>query len=416
MDRAISTSQQRKNRFSIFLKWLLLTGILIGGYFAIQYFLRQEANQKDFRTARVERGLMENTITAMGTIVPAFEQQLNAPISTEIENVYLKTGAVVRKGNKIMDLAQEFITLEYESLKDQLEVRKNNIDRLNLEFEKQLKDLDYDDQIKALQIEGLEAKYTDIQHLKKIGGATQEEVEQFKLNLQISRLEKKKLENELEYRKKAVKGDGRNLELEVMIQEKKMQELQQKLQQTGVHAPRSGVITWVNENIGRKVNEGEPLVRLADLNSFRIEASCSDRYANLLRVGMPVKVDVNATTLAGKISSILPSVENNTVEFLIELNNAKHKNLRPNMRVEISIIEARKEMALRIKNGAAFNGAKVQDVFVMVGEQAIKKTLELGLTNRNYIEIVGGDLKEGDQVIVSDIKPYEHLDQFKIIP
>lgn len=414
MDRPISTNEQRKSNAYSWLRYLVLIAILIAGYFGFKHLLKTKVEQKDFRTTKVEQGDIENTITATGTIIPSFERQINAPVTTEIKSVLLKSGTTVKPGDLMMELDEEFIRLNYESEKDLLELKKNNITRLQLEYNKNLRELEYNDQIKALELSSKEAALADIQRLKEIGSATQEEVEKANLDLQIVKLEKKKLENNLDFRKKVLNSDQRNLELEVMIKEKEIRELQRKLNETSVKAPAQGVVTWINESIGKKVTEGEALVRLANLESFRVEASCSDRYSNLVKVGMSVNVRINKARLNGTISSILPAVENNTLEFVIELESNNHKMLRPNMRVEVFIISDKKEQVIRVANGPAFTGARTQKLFVIRGDQAISETVTIGLTNMNFVEIVSGNIRPGDQVIISEMKDYDHLNSIEL--
>jgi HlyD family secretion protein len=414
MDKPISSLEQKKYNIGQWLKYALLVVGVVGAIFILRNLLKTEIKKEDFLFARVERGTMDNTITATGMVIPSFEQQINAPVSTEIKSVLLKSGTRVQPNDLILQLDEEFIRLENESLQDGLELKKNNITRLKLEYQKNLNDLDYEDQIKGLRLAILEANLADIKRLKSIGSATQEEVEQAELNLEIEQLEKKKLENDLNFRKSVITSDERNLELEVQIQQKKLRELSRKLKETAVRSPRGGVITWINENIGQKVNEGDPLVRIANLESFRIEGSCSDRYANLVKVGMPVKVRINKTMLDGVINSILPAVENNTIEFVVILDKADQKELRPNMRVEVFIISDKKEDVLKIRNGSAFTGSAEQAVFVVQGDRAVRRMIKVGLTNVNYLEIIGGNIKEGDQIIISDMQDYDHLESIDL--
>ena len=414
MDRAIDDNTQRKNSRNQMLKIILIPFLFMVAFWALKNVLKTSAEAKEFQIVKVERGDIENTITASGLIVPSFEQQINAPIATEIKEVFLKNGAAVKTGDVILELDEEYIQLEYESLKDQLELRKNNITRLKHEYDKDLKDLDYDDQIMGLQLDRMQAQLADARHLQKIGTTTQEEVDQVALNIQIAQLEKRKLENDLAFRKQVIEGDRRNLELEVLMQEKKLTELRRKLKETSVKAPRAGVVTWINENIGRKVQEGEALVRLANLDRFRIEATCSDRHANRVTVGLPVKVKVNQTILEGSISTILPSIENNTISFNIELEKADATELRPSMRVEVYIISDKKENVLVVNNGPGFNGAALQEVFVVENDKAVKKEIRIGLVNASTIEIIGGTVKEGDRVIISDMEKYQHLDEIQM--
>lgn len=409
MDRVIDNNLQRKNKLKQIGRILLILAVLVAGFFLLRNVLKTTVDTSKFRTAKVELGTMENAITATGLVVPTFEQQVNAAVNSEIKSVYLTSGAEVKKGDLILELDEEFTQLEFESLKDEVELRKNNITKLRLEYDKNLKELDYENQIKTLELSSLESQLSDKKRLKDIGGSTQEEVEQAELTLKIAQLQQKKLENELEFKKNSITSDRRNLELEMMIQEKKLRELRKKLTQTKVTAPRNGVITYVKEDIGLKITEGDVLVRLANLDAFRVEASCSDRYANIVQVGLPVRVRINRKDLMGRITSILPAIENNTISFIIELEDKSNGNLRPDMRVEVFIISDRKEQVLKVKNGPAFKGGVQQPIFVVRGDQAFKQTVKIGLTNMDFIEVQGG-LAEGDRIIISDMKEYEHLE------
>ena len=413
MDREISKSEQDKGRFKIIIKYLIIAAAFVFAYFMLQKFLRGSVDSSSLVTAKVEQGEIENLISATGRVIPYYERVINAPVSTEIKAVLLQSGDQVRKGDLIMELDQEFTRLEYEQLNDELEVKSNNIVQLKLEYDKNLRDLDYRNQIKGLQVEELEAQLKDQQRLHQIGGATAEEVEKVELQLKVSQLDKKILENELDYRKRTNETEKRNLELELEIQKKKLKELNRKLRETSVTAPDDGVITWINEDLGKKLQEGQEIVKIANLDQFKIEASASDRYTSRLDIGIPVRVRVEGKNVNGAISNILPAVENNTVRFNVTIDDKDASLLRANMRVEVFIVTDRKENILRIRNGSAFSGANVQEVF-RVEEGIAKKTkVNIGLRNADYVEIFG-DVQAGDEFIISDTEDFEHRDQFDI--
>ena len=416
MDRPISENKQRKRVWRKAIRYVLLLVALALVFLLIRRLLRTRLDNSDFQVATVEIGDVENAISAYGSVVPAFEEQINAPVATEINEVLVRSGAVVEAGDLLMQLDDEYIRLEYDQTKDQVELKKNKITRLRHEYEKNLNELRYETEIKALQLAALEAQLKDAQRLQQIGSATTEEVEKADLELKIAKLEKKKLDNNLSFKEKTINSDRRNLELEMLIEEKKLQELRRKLSETAVKAPRVGVVTWINESIGQKVNEGEALVKLANLEAFRIEASCSDRYANLVKTGLPVRVRVNREDLAGYISAILPAVENNTLEFIVELEKENHPGLRPNMRVEVFIVSDKKEQVLRVRNGATFTGAVEQNVFVLDGEKAVRQRVNIGLTSSDFVELKNTSLQPGDRIIISDMKDYDHLETITLRP
>ncbi len=415
MDSPVSSKDQRKAARSRWLRVVLILGVLVLAGWGIRSWLRPSAKTGAFRFATVERGPVESAISTTGLVVPAYEEMLTSPITARLTHVYLRSGAKVNAGDAIVSLDAEYTRLLYEQLRDELELRKNNVTSLKLTFDKDLRDLELRDQIKGLQVTRLDAQLSDARQLQAVGGAPREEVRQAELALQIARLEKQQLENELTYRHAALTSDKRKLELEVQIQEKKLAELARKLSETTVKAPLAGVITWVNEDIGKNIAEGEALVKLANLTGFRIEGSGSDLYADQIRPGLSVKVRINDDYLPGTIRSVSPAVEKNALKFQIALDNPSAASLRPSMQVEVFVITDQKPDALRIVNGPAFTGAKVQDLFVVEGNVARKRRVTVGLNNVNYVEL-SGDIHAGDKIILSDTRAYAHLNQIQLKP
>jgi len=382
MDRQISDTEVKKRHALNIAKYVVIFGIIAALIWFGRGLLTNKIDKEKLHIVTVERGDIQNTLTATGIVVPALEREINAPVATEIKRLY-----------------------------DELQLKRNNIDKLKLEYDKNLRDLDYQNQIKALQLEELDAQVTDQKRLQEVGGSTAEEVEQAELQLKVARLEKSMLENELDYRQSVNVNEKKGLELEYTIQENRLAELNRKLRETNVRAPQEGVITWVKEDLGRKVQEGEPLVRIANLEKFRVEASSSDRNTNKIAVGMPVKVRVNREDLPGHIATILPAVENNTVRFNVELDNPDNGLLRPNIRADVLIITDKKADVLKVKNGPAFRGAASQYIYVIRGDKAVKTRISKGLQNSDQVEIVN-NLNVGDRIIISDMEDFDHLDEF----
>ncbi|MEO0733380.1 MAG: efflux RND transporter periplasmic adaptor subunit, partial [Bacteroidota bacterium] len=350
---------------------------------------------------------------ANALILPAFEEQVNSPVSTTIDEVLLTAGKEVKAGDLLMKLDRDYVSLQLDGRRDQLSVEENKIELLNLEYDRDLKELGYNAEIKKLELAAAEARLADARRLLKVGGATEEEVEAAALAVKITKLESDKLNNQLDYSRSSLAGRKRQLQLQVGIEEKEVRQLSRKLRETEVRAPRPGVITWVNENIGQQVQEGTPLVRIANLGRYKIEGTASDRYAERMEVGMPVELRLARERLTGTVSEILPEVNENTLRFRVQLDNPSHEALRPNLRAELYVITSRRENVLRVRNGPGFRAGKRQSVFVVRGEEAIRTDVALGIRNGDYVEITNG-LREGDRVVISDTEEYERLSALQL--
>ncbi|MES2808571.1 MAG: hypothetical protein V4619_08105 [Bacteroidota bacterium] len=68
---------------------------------------------------------------------------------------------------------------------------------------------------------------------------------------------------------------------------------------------------------------------------------------------------------------------------------------------------------MRVTNGAAFKGASPQDVFVVEGDKAVRKSVHTGLSNFEYIEL-SDVVKPGDVVITSDMSAFKNSKKIAI--
>lgn len=413
MDRTIDTKTVNRRKRKKIITWVLIAlGVALAVWFGLR-LLAPSADEDTLRFATVERGEVVNTINATALVLPAFEEQLNSPVATTVDEVLLTAGTEVEAGELLMILDRDYVQLQLDGRRDQLAVKENSIGLLGLEYERDLQELTYDAEIKKLELAAARAQLADARRLLKIGGATQEEVESAELAVKISELESKKLDNQLSYSRNSLAGRKRALQLEVGMEEKEVSQLRRRLNETEVRAPRAGVITWVNENIGEQVVEGTALVRIADLGRYKVEGSASDRYADQLTVGLPVEMRTSTSRLPGTVTAILPEVTDNLVRFRVELDDPSHPDLRPNLRAELYVITNRVDDVLRVKNGPAFRGGRRQSVFVVNDGVATRKDVGIGMRNGDFVEITAG-LRAGDRIIISDSEELERVTAFKL--
>jgi HlyD family secretion protein len=413
MDREVAPELVKSERNR---KWFIggiILVILIAGIYFLRRSLGSTMESSKIRTAVVQQGDVENTLNASGEVIPAYEQIITSPIRASIKSVLLSPGTKVVPGQPIVELDKSLTQIEFERYQDQLELKKNGIDQLRMKLDKNLYDAEISDKIKLLNINKLRADLEDSRRLEKVGGGTKEDITRAENALRIAELEKQQLENDLSYNRKSMGASLRETELGAQIEGKNLKELQHKLKMADIVADRKGVLTWVNENIGSSVSEGEMLAKVADLGSFRVEGSCSDIYAEQVKPGLSVIVKVNESALRGIITQVKPAVKDGIIGFVIQLDNAQNEALRPNMKVEVYVVTSRSSNTIRVANGPAFNGKQKQHVFVLENGVARRRDIQVGLSNFDFVEIKSG-LQVGEKVILTDMNQYEHLEEITI--
>ena len=413
MDTVIPASEIRAKRKKSILIFLVVVVLFITGIWLFRSGIKTSVKSSEITTAVAEIGSIENTLTASGEIIPEFEEQITSPINAAIKEVFVEPGTAVKAGQPILVLDKEATKVEYEKLKFQLESKRNNIQKLRLDLDKSFYDIRSNNNIKQLRINSLEASVEDAKRLFKAGGGTRESIEQAELALKVAQLEKKQLENEIKNKQQTMRVDIRESEIAAAIQESDLRELGRKLQQANITATRDGVVTWVNKNIGSSITQGEALARFADLGSFKVTGKISDTYLDQVRIGMTAIIKINDSTTRGTITNINPSVQNGIISFDITLNERNNKLLRPNMKVDVYPVTSVQNNIIRVQNGPAFKGGVIQDIFILADGKAVKRTVNIGMSNFDYVEIKN-NVKPGEIIITTDMSRYKNSNEINI--
>jgi HlyD family secretion protein len=414
MDREIPSYIKRNRRIRVYsigiISFLFVVLALIG----FRSLLKASVRRDMIRTAFAERGPILATITASGIVIPEYEQSITSPIQSKIERVYHKAGERIQTGEPILELDREFILLTYNQLSDELELKKNKLTQLQLDLDKRLIDLQTQREVKELKIEYFESRVQLEKQLHKIGGGTTASLKIAELDLEIARVEFEQLEKEIENQRQSAVADLNELELQIRIQENRLNEARRQMELAETKAERDGIVTYVNDVIGAAVNPGDVVARVADLGSFRVQGTISDINASKLINGGRVIVRVDEEEIGGTISSIRPTIENGIVTFLVDLDEKSHEALRSNLRIDVFVVTASKDDVIRVANGPFVNGSGLQDIFVMEGDRAVRRTVTIGAMNFDYVEIVD-NIEIGEEVIISDMEDYIHQSEVKIV-
>jgi HlyD family secretion protein len=413
MDRELSADYVKKTKIK---KIVTITSIVLGFiliFWLFRSFITPTLNRSRIRTAIAEMGDVETTINASGIVIPEYEQIITSPIQSKILAVHYQAGELVKAGGSILELDMESIENEYNKLIDENELKRIEINKQKLEVSRILEELNSRSDVKKLRVKSLESSLEREKKLLEIGASTPVSVDRADLNLQIEKRELVLLEKQIENQKSTLNAELQKLELELQILTRTKNELKNKLEESFIRADKDGVITWIKKEIGVNVNSGEIIAKVADLNSFKVEATISDIHANkLLRKGS-VRVRVGNKDFTGHIEAISPGVNAGLVNFLVLLDDKTNPMLRPNMRVEVFVILSKSKSVVRIKNGPFFTTTSNHIVYIVKRGLAHRVQTEFGASNFDFVELKRG-IEPGDEVIISNMEEYYHMQEIEI--
>jgi HlyD family secretion protein len=413
MDKEITQEVTAQNRKKTVVVILISLGVLVAAIWLIRVTFKSSIKRSEITTSVVKIGNIENTINATGEVLPEFEEILTSPINASIKNVTMDAGNRVKAGQSILTLDKSAAQNDYDKQKFQLESKQSEIQKLKLDLNKSFFDIQSNNDIKQLHIGNLADAVENAKRLYNAGGGTREGIEQAELNLKVAQLEKKQIENEIRNKQQTMQIEIKEAQIAADILENDLKQLQRKLDLANIIATRAGVVTYVNKNIGANVSQGESLARIADLSSFKVQGSISDNSLDQVHVGLPVIVLINDTQLRGHVANVSPSIQNSIISFDIQLDERNNKLLRPNMKVDVYLVTAAHSHVMMVANGPAFKGPTLQDIFVVSSGKAERRTIHIGLTNFDYVEIKDG-VKPGDVVITSDMTEFKNSKELEV--
>jgi len=373
-------------------------------------WLRPAVAREQIRTGKVDRGPIEGIVEASGTVIPAFEGVLSSPVEARVEKILKRPGEVVTAGDEILKLDTSASRLDLEKIQDQLAKKANEQQQLRLSLEKSLNDLR--GQIERQKLDAEVLSYRADQNRKLLADGLVSEQ-----NFKASEVEAKKANIELAQLQASVEGARRStaaqlqgVELDLATLRKERDDALRLLVLATTRSDRSGVLTWVVPQEGATVQRGSVIARIADLDSFRVEGTVSDIHSSSLHAGQLVRVMLDGKPLTGRLSSIDPTIENGTVKFKVDLDEARHPKLRNNLRVDVLVVTDSRANTLRVPKGPFAQGGTTERVFVVQGDHAVRRDARFGLSGYDFYEVLDG-LDQGDEVILSDMKDYERLER-----
>ena len=381
-------------------------------YFS-KLFVPASIHPGTFTTEVVSKGEVVSTIQATGIVESENEVLLLSPAAGIIKSIKQEPGSRVEKGDIILELNKQDVISEIERIKDQLEVKRNNLEKTDLNAQSVRLDLSYNEEVKKLKITSLKSQLTDQQQLLEVGGISPARIEQTKQEITLAEKDLSTMNEKNIIRLKQLETEEQGLLIQIRMQQKDLQEKQDLLEKMSIKAPSSGIILSISGHEGEKVSADRTLVRMSDLSSFKIIGSIDEQFAEKIKTGASVLVTIDGEELEGLIGNITPIVENNKIQFNVHLEQNSHPKLIANQQVPIRIINNYKQNVVRIKTQPDFEKDKLQKIFVVAGNKAVKKEVTIGITGNDYCEVLSG-LNEGDVVITDGINTFRHLNEIEI--
>ena len=413
MDREISKEVQRKEQRKQFIR----IGTAVGGFIVLIVvvisMLQTSLKRKDLNISTVDKGVIEVSVSASGKVIPAFEEIINSPINSRIVEVYKRGGDSVDVGTPILKLDLQSAETEYNKQLDEEQMKSLQLEQQRVTNHNKLSEMEMNLKVSRMELDRKAVELRNELYLESLGAGTNDKVRQVELDYNVSILKLKEDEQKYKNEQALAEADLKVKELELNIFRKSLAETRRTLEDAQIRSPRKAILTYVNNEIGSQIGQGAKVAIVSDLSHFKIEGEIADTYGDRIAAGSKAVIKIGSEKLDGTVSDVTPLSKNGVISFTVQLEEDNHKRLRSGLKTDVYVMNAVKDDVLRIANSSYYVGKGEYELFVVNGNQLLKRKVQLGDSNFEYVEVVSG-LQEGDQVIVSDMNAYKDKNKLKI--
>jgi HlyD family secretion protein len=392
---------RRRNYIAVAVGVSLLAAAIVGVSRLIPHGL--QVSDTDFRIATTQRGLFRNDLVFRATAAPLHTLMLDVLESGRVEEVLVRDGAPVKKGQLLFRLSNPQLRLDVVARESDRAQQISNLSLLRVSMEssqtaheRRMLDLDY----ALLQARKQHERNVSLQQQGYIPAWTVEQ-SQDRLDQQRQALDAERKRFTIEM---SIQRDGvRQMEQAIDRLDAGLQVVNETVESLAVRAPLDGRLTDFHLQLGEIVKPEQRIGRIDDPSEFKLTADIDEFYLGSVAVGKRGAVTANGRDHPVEISSVFPQIKEGRFSIELQFTEGQPPGMSPGQSAETHLSLGDSTPALFLPNDAWVNDTGGAWAFVVGadGKSAERRDIRIGRRNTTQVEVVAG-LAAGERVIVSD--------------
>lgn len=405
MDKKIKKKKWTVKKVATYLGIALFT-VFVGYQFIFaDRRSKVKIDREKITISKVQRGVFQEFIPQTGTVEPSRTVYLDAIEGGTIKRVIAESGAILKKGDVILELSnlnRELDVLSREASLNESITRQRDtrlaITRNDLEQRQTLALID-----NALQI--LEPQYHRQKQLFEKKLISKQEFEKTEADYQYN-LERRRITYEV-YKNDSL--DRIRQLRELNFSEHKMTEslrgVGKILDNLVIRAPIDGQLSHPPLDPGQSVTAGQRLGWIDVLGSYKVRVPIDELYLPRISTGLRAETSFNNKDYILEITYVYPGVTAGRFEVDMNFVGDAPKGIRrgQSLRLRIQLGQSSEELLLPV--GGFYKDTGGNWVYVVEGNQAVRRDIKLGRKNTENFEVLEG-LEPGDEVVTSSYENF----------
>jgi len=367
--------------------------------------------------AKVEQGDFRVNVRATGVLKPLNIRWVSSQVSGRAEQVFVKPGAKVKKGDLLVQLSNPELHRNLEKARWELEAKKAESNVAFVTLESQMVDLENSVLSAKYSYQSAKLKLDAETALLAQGNATVSALEHqrsqlaVKQQMQFWRAQQQKAEK----MKTTMVATSVAHKARIGLVENNYHRVKEQVSSLQVRASTSGVIQQVSLELGERAQVGDSVALVADQNTLFAELQVQEVRARDIALGQLVTIDTRTSEIIGEVIRIDPAVIAGMVQVDVMLTSNLPNEARPELTVDGLIAISHIKDALYVKRPVFAPRHSQVGLYKLTDDQqfASKLSVDLGQSSVNKIQILDG-LMLGDEIIISDTSNWQEHQDIKI--
>lgn len=360
--------------------------------------------RSQMQIATVQRGDLVRDIAVQGRIVAANAPTLYSQETGQVQ-LFKQPGESVTIGDLLATISSPALQNDLQQQQAVLAGMQSDAERAVLAAREQ--QLDIEQVMNNAQV-NLMAARRELQRATQsieMGVIRQLDFDIAKDNLSKAELEFDHAKRKVDLARDKLAFEQTSRQQEIHRQQLVVTELERKVSALNITAPVNGQLgNWLTEQQSH-VLPGQPLLTVIDLSRYEAELAVPESYARDLAPGQQVEIQLGNQQLSGEISTVAAEVRNNQVTARVRFAETDSNQLRQSQRLTARVILEHKANVLKIARGDFVSSGGGRQAYQLIGDQAVRKTVELGALSVQWVEILDG-AEEGEQWVISNLTEF----------
>lgn len=352
--------------------------------------------------ATVLESKFQEFIPVDGVVFPKNTIYIDAVQGGFVEKVYVEDGAMLKRGDTILKLANANMELSLMEQETRIFEAVNNLQntKIGLEqnkFYRQQEIVQFEYQIDQARIDFDRKKKLfeeDVISKKEFEDAERENkytIKQLAISIELKKLD-------------SISAAARSRQIEATMD--RMQEnldmLRANLENLYIKAPTDGQLSSFSVEIGETKNAGEHLGQIDMRDGFKLRANIDERYISRVYIGQEAEFDFAGETYALAIQKIYTDVTNGSFQVDLYFQDKEPDQIKRGQTLQLRLSFSSATEAVIVKRGGFFQETGGNWIYIVdgSGDFATKRRIRIGRQNTNYYEVMEG-LEPGEEVIIS---------------